>query len=281
MAEANLPKELLNLLKPRLPEMLAALRRLVLIESPSFEKTAADRCCRVLETEWRRRGARVERLPQKLRGDHLRVTWWPHKSGPAGQLLVLGHYDTVYASGTLAKMPFRVSGGKAYGPGVFDMKAGLVQALFALETLQQSRAALRKRLVFLWTSDEEIGSYSSRKLIEAEARRSDAVFVLEPSFGPRGLLKTARKGVGDAELIVHGRASHAGLAPQKGVNAVHELAQQIVRLQKWNDLRSGVTINANIVEGGTRSNVIADRARAVLDLRALRVTDMRRIERRL
>jgi glutamate carboxypeptidase len=187
----------------------------------------------------------------------------------------------VYASGTLAKMPFRISGGKAYGPGTFDMKAGLVQALFALDALQQSKAALRKRIVFLWTSDEEIGSGSSRKLIESEARHSDAVFVLEPSFGPRGLLKTSRKGVGEAEIIVHGRASHAGLAPQEGVNAVHELARQITRVQEWNDLRRGVTVNADFVEGGTRTNVIAERARAVLDLRAMRIADMRRLEQRL
>jgi glutamate carboxypeptidase len=281
MAEANLPKELLNLLKPRLPEMLAALRRLVLIESPSFEKTAADRCCRVLETEWRGRGARVERLPQKLRGDHLRVTWWPHKSRPAGQLLVLGHYDTVYSKGTLAKMPFRISAGKAYGPGVFDMKAGLVQALFAFGALKNSAVRLRKRFVFLCTSDEEIGSESSRKLIESEARRSDAVLVLEPALGPWGLLKTARKGVGEAEIIVHGRASHAGLAPEDGVNAVHELARQLTRIEKWNDPRRGITVNADIIEGGTRTNVIAASARAVLDLRALHSKDMRRIENRL
>jgi glutamate carboxypeptidase len=178
-------------------------------------------------------------------------------------------------------MPFRISRGKAYGPGIFDMKAGIVQALFALQALLEARAELRKRLVFLWTSDEEIGSESSRKLLEAEARRSDAVFVLEPSFGPRGLLKTARKGVGIGELIVHGRASHAGLAPQEGINAIHELAQQLARIEKWNDLRRGVTINAGIVEGGSRTNVIPERARAALDLRALRVSDMRSLERRL
>jgi glutamate carboxypeptidase len=161
------------------------------------------------------------------------------------------------------------------------MKAGIVQALFALQALHQTQSPLRKRIVFLWTSDEEIGSDSSRKLIEAEARRSDAVFVLEPSFGPRGLLKTARKGVGEAEIIVHGRASHAGLAPQEGVNAVHELAHQITRLQSWNDLRRGISVNADMVEGGTRVNVIAERARAVVDLRALRFADMRRLEQRL
>ena len=166
----------------------------------------------------------------------------PGKSRGAGQLLVLGHYDTVYASGALKKMPFRVTSGKAYGPGTFDMKAGIVQALFAVEALQRSARSLRKRVVFLWTSDEEIGSDAARKTIEAEARRSDAVFVLEPSFGPRGFLKTARKGVGEVEIIAHGRASHAGLAPHEGINAVSELVQQLARISKWNGLNAGATI---------------------------------------
>ncbi len=261
--------------------MLATLRRFVIAESPSLEKAAADCCCGLIAEEWRKRGARVERITQKHHGDHLRITYRPQKFGPAGQLMVLGHYDTVYSTGTLRKMPFRVSAGKAYGPGTFDMKAGIVQALFALQALQQNNVIRRKRVVFLWTSDEEIGSESSRKLLESEARRSDAVFVLEPSFGPRGLLKTARKGVGEAELIVHGRASHAGLAPEEGINAIHELAQQLARIQKWNDLRRGVTINAGTVEGGTRTNVIPECARAVLDLRALHVSDVRRLDRRL
>ena len=281
MRESHPAKKILQILTPRLPEMLSMLRGFVTVESPSLEKAAADRCCDTIAKEWRKRNVRVERIIQKHRGDHLRITWWPGKSRPVGQLLVLGHYDTVYARGTLAKMPFRLAGGKAYGPGTFDMKAGIVQALFALEALQRSELAPNKRTVFLWTSDEEIGSESSRKLIETEARRSDAVFVLEPSFGPRGLLKTARKGVGEAEVVVHGRASHAGLAPQEGVNAIHELARQIARVQEWNDLRRGVTINAGLIEGGTRTNVIPERARVVLDLRALRVADMQRLERRL
>jgi glutamate carboxypeptidase len=281
MSDSPSPKEFLRLLKPRLPEMLAVLRQFVTAESPSLEKFPTDYCCGLIAAEWRKHGTQVERLAQVHRGDHLRITYWPGKSRPAGQLLVLGHYDTVYSTGSLQKMPLRVSAGKAYGPGTFDMKAGIVQALFALQALRATKAALRKRLVFLWTSDEEIGSESSRKLLETEARRSDAVFVLEPAFGPRGLLKTARKGVGEAELIVHGRASHAGLAPQEGINSIHELAHQLARLEKWNDLRRGVTINAGLVEGGTRTNVIPERARAVLDLRALRVSDMRKLERRL
>jgi glutamate carboxypeptidase len=281
MREFPLPKLWLQTLQPQLPRMLATLRKFVLAESPSLEKAPADRCCAIVAGEWRKRSVRVQRLAQKQRGDHLRITWAPTNGRATGQLLVLGHYDTVYASGTLARMPFRISRGKAYGPGVFDMKAGLVQALFAFDALRQGKVNLRKRIVFLWTSDEEIGSDSSRQCIESEARRSDAVFVLEPSFGPRGLLKTSRKGVGEAEITVHGRASHAGLAPQDGVNAVHELARQITRIQEWNDPRRGVSVNADIIEGGTRANVIAERARAVLDLRALRVADMRRLEQRL
>lgn len=274
-------KNILEYTSGKLPQMLSVLRRFVICESPSLEKAAADRCCGVIASEWKKRNVHVERVANKERGDLLRLTWWPDKSRPQGQLLVLGHYDTVYASGTLAKMPFRVRGGKVYGPGTFDMKAGIVQALFALEALQKSGRSLRKRVVFLWTSDEEIGSEASIKRIEFEAKRSDAVFVLEPAFGPRGLLKTERKGVGEAEIIAHGRASHAGLAPEQGVNAIEELAQQIWRVHRWRDLGRGTTIAACMVDGGTRTNVIPERARAVLDLRALRIADMRRLEQRL
>jgi len=261
--------------------MLETLRELTLHESPSLEKEPADRCCRFLADLWLKRGAVVGIVQNEKRGDHLRVVWTPPETRAKAQLLVLGHYDTVYPTGTLAKMPFHISGGKAYGPGTFDMKAGITQALFALDALRELRAPVQKRIVFLWTSDEEIGSNTSRRLIEEQAQRSDAVFVLEPSLGLHGLVKTSRKGVGEAHLTVHGRASHAGLAPEKGVNAIHELAAQIARIEKWNDLRRGVTINADIVSGGSRTNVIADRAEATLDLRAWRDADMRALEKRL
>ena len=289
MADTPHPRLLLQHLTPRLSEMLSLLRKFVVAESPSFEKVPMDRCCAVIAKAWRElSGARIERIAQKSkaeneRGDHLRITWTPAKVRPTGQLLVLGHYDTVYSSGTLRKMPFRISAGKAYGPGTFDMKAGIVQALFAAQVLQHLPAGEqpRKRIVFLWSSDEEIGSESSRKLIETEARRSDAVFVLEPSYGPRGALKTQRKGVGEAELVVHGRASHAGLAPQDGINAIHEISRQIAHLESWNDLQRGVTISAGTIEGGTRTNVIPELARVQLDLRATTIADMRKLERRL
>jgi len=261
--------------------MLDTLSQLTLIESPSLEKNHADRCAGFLADEWLLRGTPVQVIQQKHRGDHLRIVWTPASTPPRAQLLVLGHYDTVYPTGTLSRMPFRVVGGKAFGPGTFDMKAGIVQALFALEALQQLQTKISKRLVFLWTSDEEIGSESSRSLIEAEARRSDAVFVLEPSLGPHGLLKTSRKGVGEAKLMVHGRSAHAGLDPEAGINAIHELAAQIVRIEKWNDPRRGITINADLIDGGTRTNVIADRARVNFDLRAWRLSDMTSIEKRI
>lgn len=259
--------------------MLRTLRAFTLAESPSTEKPATDRCAELIAAEWRNRNVRVDLLRQKSRGNHIRIEWCA-ASKRSGQLFVLGHYDTVYATGTLRKMPFAIRNGRVFGPGVFDMKAGIVQALFALDALI-ANAAVKKNIVFLWTSDEEIGSESSRKLLEAEARRSDAVFVLEPSFGPKGLLKTARKGVGEAELLVRGKASHAGLAPQEGVNAVHELALQISKISQWNDLRRGITINADIIAGGTRLNVIAESARAALDLRALRISDMHVLEKKL
>ncbi len=278
---ANL-KSLLEDLTSQLPDLVLTLEAFVRTESPSTEKVAADACAEVIAKEWRKREVHVELFEQKHRGAHLRITC---ASGdghtPRSQLLVLGHYDTVYCTGTLAKMPFRIAAGCVYGPGVFDMKAGIVQALFALDAIRRCGATLKKRIVFLWTSDEEIGSESSRKLIESEAKRSDAVFVLEPALGPKGLLKTARKGVGEAEIIVDGRASHAGLAPEKGVNAIHELSLQLARLMEWNDLPRGISINAGLIEGGTRPNVIPDRARAILDLRALRSNDMQRIEKRL
>jgi glutamate carboxypeptidase len=261
--------------------MLELLRELTLLESPSLEKAPADRCCGFLADQWLLRGGLVHVLKQHQRGNHLRIISSPNSSHPRRQLLVLGHYDTVYPTGTLSRMPFKISAGKAYGPGVFDMKAGIIQALFAFEALQQLKIPIAKNLVFLWTSDEEIGSESSRKIIEVEARRSDAVFVLEPSLGSRGLVKTSRKGVGQAELVVHGRPAHAGLEPEKGVNAIHELSAQIARIEKWNNLRRGVTINADIVSGGTRANVIAEYARATLDLRAWRASDMHALEKRL
>jgi glutamate carboxypeptidase len=261
--------------------MVRLLRRFVECESPSHNKAAVDAMGEMVAAEWRRRGAAARILPQSKRGNHVRAEIWLGNGRPAGQILVLGHLDTVYPLGTLAKMPFRVSGGRAWGPGTFDMKGGLVLALFAIEALKNLGVRPRKRMVFLWTSDEEIGSGASRPTIEREARASDAVLVLEPAWGTDGKLKTSRKGVGHAEVVVTGRAAHAGINPEQGVNAVHELALQIQRLMKMNDPRRGITVQATVVAGGTVSNVVPNNARAEMDIRLVRPSDALAIERKL
>ncbi len=274
-------RELLLCLRNGQDEMVRLLGRFVRCESPSSDKESVDRFGAIVAGEWRKRGAQVRLLRQAMRGNHVRVELGNGEGRARGQIMVLGHLDTVYPSGTLSKMPFGVSGGSAWGPGTFDMKGGLVQALFAVDALNATKVRMRKRLVFLWNSDEEIGSESSRAAIEREARRSDAVFVLEPAFGRDGKLKTARKGVGTAEITVTGRSAHAGIDPQNGVNAVHELALQVARLMKMNDSRRGITVQATVIGGGTVSNVVPERARAEVDIRYSRLADARGLNRKL
>jgi len=279
---ANAPlQNILRELRGRQDEMVKMLGGFVRCESPSHVKRAVDECAAMVAREWQRRGAKVRILRQRERGNHVRAEIWDGAGPASGQIMVLGHTDTVYPLGTLAEMPFRVAGGCAWGPGTFDMKGGQVLALFAVDALRALGIRPKKRFVFLWTSDEEIGSESSRRAIEQEARRSDAVLVLEPSFGREGRLKTQRKGVGGAEIRVIGRSAHAGIDPEKGVNAVHELALQIARLMKLNDARHGITVQTTVVSGGTITNVVPEHARALVDIRYARMADVPRINRRL
>lgn len=273
--------ELLRGLRRREREIVRLLGEFVRCESPSHEKAAVDRMGRIVASEWKKRGARVQVLEQKQAGNHIRAEIWLGEGRPAGQILVLGHLDTVYPLGTLAKMPFRLEKQRAWGPGTFDMKAGLVLALFAVDALRAAGWRPRSRFVFLWNSDEEIGSQTSRGEIEREAKRSDAVLVLEPAYGREGRAKTARKGVGTAELIVAGRAAHAGIDPSAGINAVHELALQIARLMKMNEPRRGITVQTTVVAGGTASNVVPEHARAKIDIRYSHLADAPKIDRRL
>ena len=274
-------KQILRDLHGRRGEMVKLLGKFVRCESPSHVKSAVDECGAMVARGFKRRGAEVKILRQRERGNHVRAEIWDGVGRASGQIMVLGHMDTVYPLGTLAKMPFRVAGGRAWGPGTFDMKGGIVLALFAVDALRALKIQPTKRVVFLWSSDEEIGSESSRRAIEQEARRSDAVLVLEPSFGREGRLKTQRKGVGGAEIIVTGRSAHAGIDPEKGVNAVHELALQIARLMEMNDARRGITVQTTVVNGGTITNVVPEQARALVDIRYARAADVPRINRRL
>jgi glutamate carboxypeptidase len=276
-------KELLRILQEREREMTRLLGKFVRCESPSHRKSAVDRFGRMVAKEWQRRGASVRVLRRAEWGNHVRAEIWIGARRPRKQILVLGHLDTVYPMGTHAKAPFRVSDGRAWGPGAFDMKGGLVIALFAIDALKAIGGCPGKRLIFFWNSDEETGSRSSRAEIEREALRSEAVLVLEPAAGREGRLKTSRKGAGSAEIVVTGRSGHAGNAhiPGAGVNAVHELALQIGQLMKMNDRRRGITVQATVVTGGTVSNVIPEHARAWIDIRHSHLADAPRINRRL
>jgi len=269
---------LLDWLRPRERAMTRLLGQFVRAGSPSFEKAAVDRFGKMLATEWKRRGTKVTLLRQSDRGDHIRAEWNPGGRKSKGQVLVLGHLDTVYGAGTLARMPFRVSRGRAYGPGTFDMKGGLVIALFAVDALRAAGSPPLKRVIFLWTSDEEIGSGTSRAAIEREARRSNAVLVLEPASGLDGRVKTGRKGVGEIEIVATGRAAHAGLHPEGGINAIEEIARQITILSRWDHPSRGITVNPGVIEGGTRTNVIPESARVLVDVRAAHAEDMRALE---
>lgn len=257
------------------------LGRMVEIESPSHDKAAVDRMSQLVATEWKRRGAHVRTLPQRECGNQVLAELQPSGKTAGRQLLVLGHLDTVYPTGTLLKTPFRIARGLAWGPGTFDMKGGLTIAFAAADAMRALQLSARRKLVLLWTSDEEVGSEASRAVIEREARKSEAVFVLEPSYGPDGRLKTERKGVGEAELIVTGRSAHAGIDPDSGVNAVHELALQVTRLLKWNDRARGITVQANVIQGGTVTNVVPATARALIDVRVQRIADAHTLNREL
>src|SRR5271168_1116595 len=277
------PKTLLRWLRAREPLLTRMLGSFVRIESSSYDRAGINRLVAVLAAEWRKRGARTLRLRPAAgpaHGDLLRCELSPAPGAPPGQILVLGHTDTVYERGTLARTPFRAARGRASGPGTLDMKAGLVIALAAVDALRAAGLSPRRRVVFLWTSDEEIGSESARAAIEREARRSAAVLVLEPGTGPGGKLKTARKGVGGFTIEVTGRAAHAGVNPQDGLNAVHEVALQIARVARFAEPRHGITVNADVIEGGTRTNVVAERARALVDVRCSRAADMQRVTAR-
>src|SRR5436190_1115417 len=243
--------------------LLETIEQLVSLESPTLDKTAVDRCGRELASRLERIGGRVSRLSRPDRGDHLLAEF----GCGTPQILLLGHFDTVWPVGQIQRMPLTRSNGRLHGPGVFDMKAGIAIGMLATRALLETGTPLSRRIVMLWTTDEEIGSGSSKAAIEDEARRSDAVLVLEPSL-PGGAVKTARKGCGEYELVVRGIAAHAGIDPAKGASAIHELARQVILVQQLQDLERGVSVNVGTVSGGTRTNVIAEEARAVVDVRA-------------
>ncbi len=265
-------KEFLEYAESHSEEILGTLQHMVEMESFTADKASTDILGGFIKERFEELGAQVRLVPQEEVGDHLVADVGEGDQ----QVLLLCHMDTVWPTGTIQQRPFRVVAGLGYGPGILDMKAGIAIALHALETLKAHNLAPQQRVRILVNSDEEVGSTTSRQLIEEEAKKSAQVFCLEPGAGKEGALKTGRKGVGMFQVRVTGRAAHAGNEPEKGISAVEEMAHQILRLHSLTDLGRGTTVNVGVVQGGTVRNQIAAFAEAMVDLR---VTTMQEAER--
>ncbi|MGI5839090.1 MAG: M20 family metallopeptidase [bacterium] len=244
-------------------EMLRRWEILVNMDSGSLYKAGLDKTAAYLAELLEQGGFTVTVTSQAENGN---IVIGRKQGAGKGSYLLVGHYDTVFAEGEAARRPFRMEDGKAYGPGVHDMKGGLVVMLTALAALENTGFDSYASICVLMNGDEEIGSPVSRPAIEAEAKKADAVFILEPARTD-GSLVTARKGVGMFHLEVTGRAAHAGADPQAGVSAVEELARKIIELHDITNYETGTTVNVGVISGGTRSNVVAERAQADIDLR--------------
>ena len=246
---------------------------LVSIESPTDDKAAVDRCGAEFRARAAAAGLRVRIEPRPDAGDHTVAEIG--EGGP--RVLLVGHVDTVWPHGQIARMPLERRDGKLWGPGTLDMKVGVAMGLLATRAVFETLRPAAGRVALLVTSDEETGSDTSRALIEAEALASDAVLVLEPALAG-GPLKTSRKGIGQYHLAVTGVSAHAGVDPRKGVSAIRELARQILALEALHDLDRGVSVNVGVVSGGTRPNVVAEEAHAVVDVRAPSLDDAARVD---
>lgn len=258
--------------------MVETIREFAEIESPSDDKAACDRMGEFLGQKFATLGGTIRFHPAEKYGNNLQVDF-PGRE-PVQPVLLLGHFDTVYPIGTLARMPCHVSNGRLYGPGVLDMKSGIAMMIFAIEALREWHGELPRPVTVFLVSDEEVGSYSSRAITMRLARQSAGVLVLEPAAG-RGAVKTARKGVGEYTLHVSGIASHAGLDPGKGHSAIVEMARQITAIWKMNDLKQGVSANPGVIRGGTRTNVVAAEATVEIDVRVRQAQQARALDRKL
>jgi glutamate carboxypeptidase len=270
-------QKILAYLRGHQDDMVALLTRLVELESPTSDKPSLDRLGAFLAEQLRALDAGVEILSQSHAGDHVRAHWGDDDGGA----LLLCHMDTVWDLGTVTGRPVRIEGGKLYGPGAFDMKGGIVNALWAMRALRELALAPERPVTLLINSDEEIGSLTSRPVIETEALKHDVVFVLEPAQPPHASLKTWRKGVGMYRLSVTGRAAHAGADHEKGLNAIEELARHILAIQAFTDYETGTTLNVGVVGGGTRSNVVPAQAWARVDVRVMDADKAARVEAKM
>ncbi len=245
--------------------MVNLLKEIVHLESPSSDKKAVDKCSQFILREFRNIGTKITRYPQKKIGDLYAVHYPALKSEQKKEnILVLTHIDTVWPLGKIQNMPFYLSGQNVYGPGVLDMKAGLIMAVYALKTLRDLNIETQKNIILFINSAEEIGNEAAYEIIQKLARKSQCVLCLEPSL-PGGKLKTQRKGRLVIRFDVTGKAAHAG-TPEKGINAIEELMDQLKSLKKLRRTK-GTTLNTGLISGGEKANIIPEKATATLDLR--------------
>jgi glutamate carboxypeptidase len=258
---------LLNHFTTHQAAILKSIRELVERETKSREAARLDEIAKFVAGQLRDFGGQIELIPQPGYGTHLRARFNFDHGASERRVLVIGHLDTVWPVGTLERLPFRVTPeGRAHGPGIFDMKSGIVCAIEALRVIVAERLTTKRPIILLLTCDEEIGSKTSRSLVETEAKNAAAALVLEPP-APGGVVKTGRKGIGEFTVRALGRAAHAGLDPAKGVNAIVELAHQTLRLAALNDYERGITVSVGLINGGTAMNVIPAEAMAKVDVR--------------
>lgn len=265
---------ILPLVEAGQPAFLRRLRELVEVESPSDDKAGVDRANDLVASWVPALGGTVKRHKQKVFGDVLELRFGPVRS-KRPRVLLLGHLDTVWPLGTLARMPWREVDGKLHGPGLLDMKVGVMMALEAVRILRELDA--ERPCTLLLNPDEEVGSTVSRPFTEKLAQQSAAVFVMEPAQGLA--YKTARKGVGHFELKITGVGAHAGVDFTAGHSAILEMARQVERISGFTDLGRGRTVNVGVIHGGTRSNVIASECSAEIDVRIVRGSEAAAIER--
>lgn len=270
---------MLSYVQSKEAEIIALIRQLVECESPSDSPEAVNRFVDLV-ADTVSEFARTKTVAGGKFGRQLLCEMQTPGRRKNGQVLALGHSDTVWPLGTLRIMPFRETDGRLWGPGVLDMKAGIAFFIFAIRALRELEIPLTSKVLLQLNSDEEVGSEASRPLTEKNAAASKAVLVLEPGTGLEGKLKTARKGVGGYTLVVRGRASHAGVDFQAGASAVLELARQIDHIAGFTKLDRGVTVNPGVIAGGTRSNVVAAEARAEIDIRVLKLKDAPALEKK-
>lgn len=268
------PRESLAYFQSQQSAMLEELIGWVKMESPTTDKASVDRFGEEMATKLSDIGMAIRVFPQTATGNHVLGTWG---SGD-NQILLIGHLDTVWELGTLERFPVAIEGDVVRGPGIFDMKGGIEIAISALRLIREQNFH-HSSISLLLTADEEEGSEASREVIEREAARSRCVLVLEPA-GPEHSVKTKRRGVGRYRVVAHGRSAHAGIEPEKGVNAVEEIARQILEIQNFNRHGRGVSVNVGLIGGGTRTNVIPDLAWADIDVRCDSAEDMKWLQER-